>query len=128
MPFETTSATTWRFLNPRLQVRNVRQAQEYYRDVFGLEIRWVWGDDIGGVGVGDLEMYLVRRDEPTRSEIAVFVEDSDAVYERCCEAGANIVTPIATEEWGLRGFTVEDADGNRIGIAHEVQSPEGQPE
>jgi uncharacterized glyoxalase superfamily protein PhnB len=128
MAFETTSATTWRFLNPRLQVRDVRQAQEYYRDMFGLEIRWAWDDDIGGVGVDNLEMYLVRRDKPTPSEIAVFVENSDAVYERCREAGANIVAPIATERWGLRGFTVEDADGNRIGIAHEVHSPEGQPE
>jgi len=88
--------------------------------MFGLEIRWAWGDDIGGVGVDDLELYLVRRDTPTPSEIAVFVEDADAVYERCRDAGANIVTPIATERWGLRGFTVQDADGNQIGIAHEV--------
>jgi predicted enzyme related to lactoylglutathione lyase len=128
MATRTTSAMTWRFLNPRLQVRHVRQAQEYYRDMFGLEVRWAWGDDIGGVGVDDLEMYLVRRGLPTPSEIAVFVEDADAVYERCREAGAKIVRPIVTERWGLRGFTVEDADGNRVGIAHEVHGPDGRPE
>jgi len=128
MTMRTTSATTWRHLNARLQVREVRRAQEYYRDMFGLEIRWAWGDDIGGVGIDDLEMYLVRRDVPTPTEIAVFVEDADAVYERCRKAGANIVMPIATERWGLRGFTVEDPDGNRVGISHEVHAPDSQPE
>ena len=128
MSVQSGSATTWRFVNPRLHVRHVRQAQEYYREMFGLEIRWAWGEDLGGVGVDDLELYLVRRDAPTPSEIAVFVDDADAAYERCRAAGAKIVTPIATERWGLRGFTIEDPDGNRIGIAHEVHSPAGHPE
>jgi uncharacterized glyoxalase superfamily protein PhnB len=128
MTVGSTAATRWRHLNPRLQVRDVRRAQEYYRDVFGLDKRWIWAEEIGGVGIDDLELYLVRRERPVPAEIAVFVDDADAVFERCRASGARIVAPIATERWGLRGFTVEDLDGNRIGIAHEVASPEGEPE
>ena len=91
-----------------------------------MEIRWAWGDAIGGVGVDDLEMYSSGEMCRRRPKSRYSWKTQTRCTSGCRAAGANVLTPIVTERWGLRGFTVEDADGNRIGIAHEVHfSPDG---
>lgn len=120
--------TQWNFMNPILDVSDVRRSQAYYRDVLGMTPSWIWEDRIGGVFTGSLELYLSRSREPSPSRIAVFVDDADAAYERYRAAGAEIADEIETMPWGLRSFTVRDPDRNLIGIAHEEHSPEGRPE
>jgi uncharacterized glyoxalase superfamily protein PhnB len=127
---EVSDPTQWNHANPVLEVSDVSRAIAYYRDVFGLVPGWMWEERVGGVHTErrPIELYFSQSGLPSPSRLAVFVDDADASYEKCRAAGAEIVSELETEAWGLRGFTVRDPDGNLIGIAHEVHSPLGRGE
>jgi uncharacterized glyoxalase superfamily protein PhnB len=129
MPDHAPDPTQWKHANPILAVADVPRAIAYYRDVFGLIPTWMWEENVGGVTteVAPIEIYFSRADTPTPSSLAVFVEDADRAYAKYRAAGAEIVDEIETKPWGLRSFTVKDPDGNLIGVAHEVHSPEHEP-
>ena len=99
---------------PELPVVDVERAQQHYRDVFGLEIGWLYPDKgIGSVTGGGVTIFFRKRKPPFEPAIHwVFAEDIDASYQELKSAGANIVDPLETKPWGLRQFTVEDLDGN----------------
>lgn len=126
MPDDAPDPTQWKHANPILAVADVPRAIAYYRDVFGLIPTWMWEENVGGVTteVAPIEIYFSRAETPTPSSLAVFVEDADRAYAKYRAAGAEIVDEIETKPWGLRSFTVKDPDGNLIGVAHEVHSPE----
>jgi uncharacterized glyoxalase superfamily protein PhnB len=42
------------------------------------------------------------------------IENVDDVYQEFIERGAQILSPIANEPWGIRDFTVVTPDGHRI--------------
>jgi uncharacterized glyoxalase superfamily protein PhnB len=39
-------------------------------------------------------------------------DDPDALLERATAAGAEVARPMAEEDYGSRGFTVRDPEGN----------------
>lgn len=50
---------------PELPVADVEQAQEYYRDVLGFEIGWLYpGKEIGSVSRGNVAIFFRRRQKP----------------------------------------------------------------
>ena len=55
--------------------------------------------------------------------VVLVVDDIDAEYERLTAAGAPLLTPIETEEWGERYFQVEDPNGVVIQIVQWVATP-----
>jgi uncharacterized glyoxalase superfamily protein PhnB len=101
-------------LVPELPVVDVESAQQHYRDVFGLEIGWLYpGKGIGAVSGGGVVIFFRKRNPPFAPAIHwVFAEDIDASYEKLKSSGANIAEPLETKPWGLRQFTVKDLDGN----------------
>ena len=42
------------------------------------------------------------------------VENVDEVYEEIRGRGAEIISPIRTQSWGIREFTVRTPDGHRV--------------
>ena len=130
MPGEESASTQWNHANPVLEVSDVSRAIAYYRDVFGLIPSWMWEDRIGGVHTdhSSIEIYVSRAEQPSRSRLAVFVDDADAAHERYLTAGAEIVDELKTQPWGLRGFTVRDPDGNLVDVAQQVHGPSGRSE
>ncbi|GAB08170.1 hypothetical protein GOARA_004_00100 [Gordonia araii NBRC 100433] len=44
--------------------------------------------------------------------VYVVVADPDAVYARAEEVGATVVRDMAEEDYGSRGFSIADAEGN----------------
>ncbi len=52
----------WKQVNPQLPVADVRATQEYYRDVLGFKIAWLWQDDFGCVQCGAVQIYLTKSD------------------------------------------------------------------
>lgn len=99
---------------PELPVKDVEQAQVYYRDVLGFEIGWLDpGKGIGAVSRGHAAIFFRKRQEPFEPAVHwIFAEKLDATYQELQSSGAKIVEPLEKKPWGLRQFTVEDLDGN----------------
>ena len=99
---------------PELPVVDVERAQRHYRDVFGMEIAWLYpGKEIGAVSGDQVAIFFRKRTPPFEPAIHwVFREDIDASYRELQTAGANIVDPLEVKPWGIRQFTVQDLDGN----------------
>ncbi len=106
---------------PELPVADVERAQHHYRDALGFEIGWLQPDrEIGAVSRGDAVIFFRRRKPPFEPVVHwVFAEDIDASYRELKASGANIVEPLEKKPWGLRQFTVTDADGNRFYFHHD---------
>jgi len=47
------------------------------------------------------------------SSVYVVVKDADAVWERAQQCGAEVVRELRDEDYGSRGFSVKDPEGNR---------------
>jgi catechol 2,3-dioxygenase-like lactoylglutathione lyase family enzyme len=112
----------WLTVTPELPVADVAAAQRYYRDVLGCRIGWIAPDEsYGAVYVDTHEIFLARRDAP-RSTVTycVRVDDADAAYAVCREAGAKVVAELETRPWAMREFAVEDLDGHRIRIGQST--------
>ena len=101
---------------PELPVADVERAQQYYRDVFGFTIGWLYpGKEIGAVSNNRFAIFFRRRPEGFEPVVHwIFAPTIDAAYEELRDAGARIVEPLELKPWGLRQFTVEDLDGNRF--------------
>src|SRR5262249_41558197 len=99
-------------------VSQVFQGEETFRAVgsaggFHAEVRL--GDSllmIGGGGPG-----LSWRGEPCPAALHVYVEDTDAVYERALKAGGEAVQAPADRPYGERSGSVKDPSGNYWYIA-----------
>ena len=115
----------WQSVAPNLPVPDVPAAQEWYRTVLGLEIKWIWEDDFGSVGRVSLEVFLYESDDPKGVICSLFVDldDLHAVYERCREQGGEVVSELERKPWGLQEFSVRDPGGNVLrigGVGREV--------
>lgn len=101
---------------PELPVTDVVRAQEYYRDVLGFEIAWLEPNEcIGAVLRTPITIFFRRRERPFEAAVHwIFVPDIDSTYEEMKSLGANIVDPLELKPWGIRQFTLDDADGNRF--------------
>ena len=75
------------------------------------ELRWPEG---GGVMVSSADRYeSVFSQRPTGAASTYVVTDEpDALYERALAAGAELVQGLRDEEYGSRGFSVRDPEGN----------------
>lgn len=75
------------------------------------ELRWSLG---GGVMVGSTAYedgaHALLPDGP--SSVYVVTDDPDALFARATTAGAEVVQGLADEDYGSRGFTVRDPEGN----------------
>jgi len=101
---------------PELPVVDVERAQQYYRDVLGFEIGWLYpGSDIGSVSRGNVAIFFRRRQEAFEPVVHwIFAATIDATFAELQSSGAKIVEPLEKKPWGLRQFTIEDLDGNRF--------------
>jgi uncharacterized glyoxalase superfamily protein PhnB len=126
MTSTTTGATmVW----PVLTFRDARKAIAFLRDAFGFvevaayardddpdviehaEMRWPLG---GGIMFG-----TASKDDgpfgsrvPGNDSVYVVCDEPDALFERATAAGAEVVRGLADEDYGSRGFTVRDPEGN----------------
>lgn len=99
---QTKSLTTIGRPVPELPVVDVERAQQYYRDVLGFEIGWLYpGKGIGSVTRGNAAIFFRRRQEPFEPAVHwVFAEDIDATYEELRSSGSKIVEPLEKSRGG----------------------------
>ncbi len=109
----------WQFGTSQLPVRDVREAQAYYRDVLGFKIAWTYEEEYGAVYHGATEVFFSQESGEIRPAWNfVHVGNADEALAAYRERGATIVEEIASRPWGMREFTIEDNNGHRFRIGH----------
>lgn len=75
------------------------------------ELGWPQG---GGVMLGttDKDNSEFGRRSPGNDSVYVVCDDPDGLFARVVPAGAEVVRPLRDEDYGSRGFTVRDPEGN----------------
>ncbi|MGW4365970.1 VOC family protein [Nocardia takedensis] len=123
---ETThAAAVW----PCLALRDARATAQFLVDAFGFrltalyardddpaivehgELRWPLGGGVMFGSAGKDDGPFGRR-EPGGELLYVVCADPDALFERARAAGAEVVREMREEDYGSRGFTVRDPEGN----------------
>ena len=81
------------------------------KGIIHAQIRWPGG---GGVMLGDDEVGDADRLALPSGPISVYVvtDEPDAIHDRAVAAGATIVRNLTDEEYGSRGFSAADLEGN----------------
>ena len=126
-PTKTTEKARFRSVNPHFVVRDVVEAAEYYRDVFGFKILgYYWEPPVFAmVGRDDVVIQFGRIDRgqtvaPNRArrdealDAYIWVSDLDALFAELKEKGARIVEEPKRQPWNCYEFSVEDAFGFRL--------------
>jgi uncharacterized glyoxalase superfamily protein PhnB len=125
----TTRPTTRTAVWPCLSFRDARGAIAFLRDAFGFEevavyardddpsvvehgeMRWPHG---GGIMFGS----AAKDDSPFgqrvtgNDSIYLVCDDPDGLFARATSAGADIARGLVDEDYGSRGFTARDPEGN----------------
>ena len=122
---ETNPPTVW----PILTYRDARAALDFLVDAFGFEkpvviardddpsivehaeLRWPLG---GGVmlGTAGKDESAFGQRQPGNDSVYVVCDEPDELFMRATEAGAEVVRGLKDEDYGSRGFTVRDPEGN----------------
>ena len=119
---------------PVFLVDEILATVEYYRDRFGFEIDYVYGDPLnyGSVSRGGAVVHFqkaeppgrrngVRRAGPGNGVDAFFVvRDVDRIHSELADKGAVVITGPASHEFGMREFKVEDTNGYVLVFAQEL--------
>ena len=125
MATTTSDPTVW----PVLSYRDARGALEFLAKAFGFEeraayareddpsiiehaeMRWPLGGGVMFGSAGKDDSPFGRR-TPGNDSVYVVCDDPDALFERAVAAGAEVVRGLVDEDYGSRGFTVRDQEGN----------------
>ena len=81
------------------------------KGIIHAQIRWPAG---GGVMLGDAEIGDADHLALPSGPISVYVvtDEPDALHDQAVAAGATIVRSLRDEEYGSRGFSAADPEGN----------------
>jgi uncharacterized glyoxalase superfamily protein PhnB len=121
----TNPPTIW----PVLTYRDARAAMAFLVEAFGFEERAAYArdDDPSVIEHGELRWPLgggvmfgtAGKDDgpfgqrtPGNDSVYVVCDEPDALFARATAAGAEVVRGLADEDYGSRGFTVRDPEGN----------------
>ena len=133
----TKSAEKARFqqINPHFVVRDVVEAAEYYRDVFGFKILGYYWDPpvFAMVGRDDVVIQFGRIDRgqtvaPNRTrrdealDAYIWVNDLDALFAEMKQKSAKIVEEPKRQPWNCYEFSVEDAFGFRLVFSESMSA------
>lgn len=87
-------------------------------DVLGLELLVAEVDYLRVGGGGGFHLGIEEGDPgpPNELELAIEVDDVDAMYRQAVSAGVRFVAPPSDTEWGARHAWFTDHDGRRMSI------------
>ncbi|MFI5046784.1 MAG: VOC family protein [Acidimicrobiia bacterium] len=113
-------------LTPILNVSDFEASARWFEQV-GFHRGFAWSDTEGGpttfgaVAWGDaVEIFLCLDGQGGRGDhgawISIFVDDVDAVYDRCVDAGLDVAMEPRDEPWGVREFHLRHPDGHVLRI------------
>jgi uncharacterized glyoxalase superfamily protein PhnB len=111
---------------PCLSYRDPRAAMDWLKNTLGFEEHAVHEGEKGSIAHaefvldGQVIMFGSEAEPgssllgqpPSGSSIYIVVDDPDARYDRAVAAGADVERELRDEEYGSRGFTLKDPEGN----------------
>jgi hypothetical protein len=128
-------------LTPILNVSNIRESFAWFEKL-GWQKSWEWGEPpgFGGVCSGQCEIFLCEGGQggrgkgphamtfgPTGDEegdkgvwMSIWVDDVDAVHQRCLEQKLEITWPPTNMEWNVREMHVRHPDGHVFRISQGI--------
>lgn len=107
-------------------VSNPLATAEYYRDVLGFTISFLWEDPPSYAVINREEavgIHLVKSDDIQVSDhpkLYIFVNDPDLIYYEYKKSGANIIEPINDTDYRMREFVIEDLNGYKLVIGKGI--------
>jgi catechol 2,3-dioxygenase-like lactoylglutathione lyase family enzyme len=111
-------------------VDDIAGTVDYYRDVLGFDVEWIWGEPPvaacvtrGAVGImpalasiRGARNSMKAVNGGANTDIYVQVEDVQAVYQEVVARGAHATGAPEAREYGMIDFNVEDPNGYTIGF------------
>lgn len=119
-----------------IAVPDLQASAEFYGTVLGFEVHEI-GDpgwrflvrDRAFIMAGECPDALPPGDLGDHSWFAyIEMDDIERFYEAVRARGAEVISPLADEPWGMREFGVRTIDGHRIRFGEQIQEErvEGQ--
>jgi uncharacterized glyoxalase superfamily protein PhnB len=111
-------------IKPNVLSDRFDDSRAFYEGVIGLEggdgLDWIifFGTDREEVQLSVMRLDIKANVHPN---ISIEVDDLDAVYARAQAAGAEIIYPLTSEDWGLRRFFVRDPNGAVINLTQHTE-------
>ena len=104
-----------------LKVSDVTKTADYYREVLGFSVDWMFGDPPTQAGTAS-RLWFSR----TRSLLCFRVDDLEALHSNYQASGAKIVAaPAMNEDSGHLEMEVEDGDGHLLRFVQHVTAEDG---
>jgi catechol 2,3-dioxygenase-like lactoylglutathione lyase family enzyme len=120
-----------------LFVPDLAEAQKFYTDAFGLDVRLL-DDDSAMLRFEDTFVFLrrvaaaaaplpeaVEEAANGAGQLAIIVDDVDGVCADITSRGIQLLTGPADRDWGMRTATFADPGGYIWEIAQEIPSADG---
>jgi len=129
-------------LTPILNVSDIQQSFAWF-EKFGWKKAWDWGSppSFGGVCAGDCEIFLCENGQGGRGKSAVkmtfgpegdetadkgvwmsiWVDDVDAIHQRCVQQGLEITWPPTDMAWNVREMHVRHPDGHVFRVSQGIE-------
>jgi len=108
---------------PILQVADVPRSLEFYRDLLGFAVTYVFpaeGDpQFVSLAIDGGKLALGATDQPVQSvstALWLYADDVDAVVSHLRQAGVRVVAELTDQPWGERVASVADPDGYTVHI------------
>ena len=73
---------------------------------------YVWSGGGGGLMFGTYDERIDLNKEPGRAAAYLVVDDPDKVFAAAVEAGGTVARPMVDQDYGGRGGSVADPEGN----------------
>jgi PhnB protein len=116
------------YFAPELVFDVVAPAVEFYKKAFGAEVLMLVKNEDGSIHLAELSLqgaiFHLHQEMPgtvergpkglggTTVSLGVFADDPDDLMDRAVEAGARVLQPMKSHEYGYRQGTVEDPFGH----------------
>jgi catechol 2,3-dioxygenase-like lactoylglutathione lyase family enzyme len=111
-------------LMPEMPVRDVRSAVEFYRDVLGFSVDYMYGDSpVYAIVKRDnvrLALLEARNSDPGDGRCYIFVREIDAYYQAVKRGDPDIIDALANRPYGMKDFALRDLDGNRLAFGQAI--------
>ena len=116
-------------------VDDVVETVEFYRDILGFEVDFVYGDpaSYGSVSRNDAIINFSKSEPAGRRnsvisagpgngvDALIIVSDVDDIFLELKERGAKVVSEPVSRDYGLRDFQIEDCNQYRLAVAAELE-------